>query len=80
MWIFYSYYKDCIELWSRERGLNRTSAAYPPSFYMRLKDLVLWPRLLFEKEYTFRGDINFSFQSAAISRPRTAFLRKGYRT
>jgi hypothetical protein len=38
MWIFDSYYKGCVELWSRERGLNRTSSAYPPSFYMHLKD------------------------------------------
>jgi len=26
------------ELWSRERGLSKTSVAYPPSFYMHLKD------------------------------------------
>src|SRR5512137_2572294 len=38
MWIFDSYYKGCVELWSRERRLIRTSAAYPPSFYMYLKD------------------------------------------
>jgi DNA polymerase I len=38
MWIFDSYYKGCVELWSRERKLNRVSAAYPPSFYMYLKD------------------------------------------
>ena len=38
MWIFDSYYKGCVELWGRERGLNRTSTAYPPSFYMHLKD------------------------------------------
>jgi DNA polymerase, archaea type len=38
MWIFDSYYKGCVELWSRERGLNRTSIAYPPSFYLHLKD------------------------------------------
>ena len=38
MWIFDSYYKGCVELWSRERGLSRVSAAYPPSFYMHLKD------------------------------------------
>ena len=38
MWIFDSYFKGCVELWSRERGLKRISAAYPPSFYMHLKD------------------------------------------
>ncbi len=38
MWIFDSYYKGCVELWSRERGLTRASAAYPQSFYMYLKD------------------------------------------
>jgi len=27
-----------VELWSRERGLERISASYPPSFYMHLKD------------------------------------------
>ncbi len=38
MWIFDSYYKGCVELWSRERRLNRISATCPPSFYMHLKD------------------------------------------
>jgi DNA polymerase I len=38
MWIFDSYYKGSVELWSRERGLNRVSTAYPPSFYMHLRD------------------------------------------
>ena len=38
MWIFDSYYKGCVELWGRERGLTKASAAYPPSFYMHLKD------------------------------------------
>jgi hypothetical protein len=38
MWIFDSYYKGCVELWSRERGLERISSAYPLSFYMFLKD------------------------------------------
>jgi DNA polymerase I len=38
MWIFDSYFKGCVELWSRERGLSKTSVAYPPSFYMHLKD------------------------------------------
>ncbi|NPV63645.1 MAG: type B DNA-directed DNA polymerase [Methanotrichaceae archaeon] len=38
MWIFDSYYKGCVELWGRERGLARASIPYPPSFYMHLKD------------------------------------------
>ena len=38
MWIFDSYYKGCVELWGRERGLRHDSFAYPPSFYMHLKD------------------------------------------
>lgn len=38
MWIFDSYFKGCVELWSRESGLERISAAYPPSFFMHLKD------------------------------------------
>ncbi len=38
MWIFDSYYKGCVELWGREREFIRTSTAYPPSFYMHLKD------------------------------------------
>ena len=38
MWIFDSYYKGCVELWGRERGLSRDSVSYPPSFYMHLKD------------------------------------------
>ena len=27
MWIFDSYYKGCVELWGRERGLTKVSAA-----------------------------------------------------
>jgi DNA polymerase I len=38
MWIFDSYSKGCVELWGRERGLTKVSAAYPPSFYMYLDD------------------------------------------
>jgi len=38
MWIFDSYHKGCVEQWGRERSLTRASAAYPPSFYMHLKD------------------------------------------
>ncbi len=38
MWIFDSYYKGCVELWGRERGLTKASVAYPQSFYMHLHD------------------------------------------
>jgi DNA polymerase I len=38
VWIFDSYYRGCVELWGRERGLSRASILYPPSFYMHLKD------------------------------------------
>ncbi len=38
MWIFDSYFKGCVTMWGRERGLTRSSLAYPPSFYMHLKD------------------------------------------
>ena len=38
MWIFDSYFKGCVELWSLDRELERISAAYPPSSYMHLKD------------------------------------------
>lgn len=38
MWIFDSYAKGCVELWGREKGLTKVSAAYPPSFYMHLDD------------------------------------------
>ena len=38
MWIFDSYFKGCVIMWGRERGLARSSLPYPPSFYMHLKD------------------------------------------
>ena len=38
MWIFDSYSKGTVELWGREKGLTKVSAAYPPSFYMHLHD------------------------------------------
>ena len=38
MWIFDSYYKGCVEMWGREGGLTKVSAASPPAFYMHLKD------------------------------------------
>lgn len=38
MWIFDSYHKGCIELWSRDKRLTTTSAAFPSCFYMHLRD------------------------------------------
>ena len=38
MWVFDSYFKGCVEFWSRERGLEMISLAYPPLLYMCLKD------------------------------------------
>ena len=38
MWIFDSYYKGCVELWARKRGLYIESIAYPQFFYLYLKD------------------------------------------
>jgi hypothetical protein len=40
MWIFDSYFKGSVELWSRERGLERISIAYTSSFYMHRKILM----------------------------------------
>jgi hypothetical protein len=38
MWIFDSYFKGCVTMWGRERGLTKARAAYPLSFYLHLKD------------------------------------------
>ena len=38
MWIFDSYYKGGVHLWSRERGLVQTVVMHPQSFYLRLPD------------------------------------------
>ena len=38
MWIFDTYYKGCVLLWGREKGVARKSAVYPQSFYMHLPD------------------------------------------
>ncbi len=38
MWIFDTYYKGCVELWGRERGITKASVASPQSFYMHLPD------------------------------------------
>ncbi len=56
MWIFDSYYKGCVELWSREHGLARASAAYPPSFYMHLKDPATHWEMIEALESRFKAD------------------------
>ena len=38
VWIFDSYSKGSVELWGREKGLTKVSAACPPSFYIYLDD------------------------------------------
>jgi DNA polymerase I len=52
--IFDSYYKGCVELWSRERGLERISVAYPPSFYIHLKDPHAYWEMIQALESRFR--------------------------
>ena len=56
MWIFDSYSKGCVELWGRERGLTRASAAYPPSFYMLLKDPPAHREMIEALETHFRAE------------------------
>lgn len=38
MWIFDTYYKGGVHLWARDRGLVRTVAIHPQSFYFHLLD------------------------------------------
>jgi DNA polymerase, archaea type len=38
IWIFNSYYKGCVELWSRDGRVTRRAEEYPQSFYLYLKD------------------------------------------
>ena len=56
MWIFDTYYKGCVELWGRERGLSKVSAAYPPSFYLHLKDLATHREMIEALETRFRTE------------------------
>lgn len=56
MWIFDSYYKGCVELWGRERGLARASIAYPPSFYMHLKDAPAHREMIEALESRYRAE------------------------
>ncbi|MCX6677425.1 MAG: type B DNA-directed DNA polymerase [Methanothrix sp.] len=56
MWIFDSYYKGCVELWGRERGLSKVSVAYPPSFYMHLKDPPAYREMIEALESRFMAE------------------------
>ena len=56
MWIFDSYYKGCVELWGRERGLTKASAACPPSFYMHLKDPPAYREMIEALESRFKAE------------------------
>ena len=59
MWIFYSYYKGSVHLWGRERGLSRVSIAYPPSFYMHLKDPPAHREMIEALESRFKAETSF---------------------
>jgi DNA polymerase elongation subunit (family B) len=54
MWIFDSYYKGCVHLWARDRGLSRTGIDYPPSFYLHLKDPHAYAEMIEALECLFR--------------------------
>jgi len=56
MWIFDSYYKGCVKLWGREQGLRQSSFAYPPSFYMHLKDPAGYNEMIEALETRFRAE------------------------
>jgi DNA polymerase, archaea type len=56
MWIFDSYYKGCVELWGRERGLTKVSAACPPSFHMHLKDPPAYREMIEALESRFKAE------------------------
>jgi DNA polymerase I len=38
MWIFDTYYRGCVEIWARDKGLFKKSDFYPPSFHLYLRD------------------------------------------
>ncbi len=60
MWIFDSYYKGCVELWGKERGLSRASIASPPSFFLHLKDPAAHREMLQALESRFKaGECRF---------------------
>jgi DNA polymerase, archaea type len=62
MWIFDSYYKGCVELWGRERALTKVSTAFPPSFYMHLKDPPAHREMIEALESRFKAE-EFSFRT-----------------
>ncbi len=68
MWIFDSCYKGCVELWSRERGLADVSAAYPPFFYMHLKDFHAHWEMIEGLESRYKVEKCSFKQSSALSR------------
>ncbi len=56
MWIFDTYYRGCVELWGKEHGLARASIAYPPSFYLHLKDPAAHREMLEALESRFNAE------------------------
>lgn len=55
-WIFDSYYKGGVELWSRDNRLTNTSTIYPPCFYMRLKDPAAHREMIEALEGRYRAE------------------------
>lgn len=56
MWIFDSYYKGSVHLWGRERRLSKVSVAFPPSFYMHLRDPPAHQEMIEALENRFRAE------------------------
>jgi DNA polymerase I len=56
MWIFDTYYRGCVELWGKEHGLARASIAYPPSFYLHLKDPYAYREMLEALESRYKAE------------------------
>jgi len=56
MWIFDTYYKGSVHLWSREQRLSKISIAFPPSFYMHLKDPPAHQEMIEGLESRFRTE------------------------
>ncbi len=55
MWIFDSYYKGSVELWSRKRRLCQESFAYPQFFYLYLKDPHAYADMIEALESRYNG-------------------------
>ncbi|MDD1761615.1 MAG: DNA polymerase I, partial [Methanothrix sp.] len=61
MWIFDSYYKGDVHLWSRKRGLAQTIVMQPQSFYLRLPDPAAHMGMIEALESLYRLDeVSFS--------------------